>query len=84
MQTHTVANYQLEQAEHGVQEALAREAALRRERDELLRELSALRDAAVTRIAGLTVGQREIMELVFAGQPKQEHRLGPRRQPTDR
>ena len=67
VQRHTVAGYQRELTEMRLQQALAREAALLRQRDELMRELSAWRDAAISHVAGLTPRQHQIMELVLAG-----------------
>jgi two-component system CheB/CheR fusion protein len=50
-----------------LREALAREAALLREKDELVRTLYAWREEAANHVAGLTPRQREIMELVLDG-----------------
>jgi DNA-binding NarL/FixJ family response regulator len=52
-----------------LREALAREAALRRERDELIRKLLTWRAFAADRVARLSPRQRQIMELVVAGHP---------------
>ena len=50
-----------------LREALAREAALLREKDELIRRLYAWREEAANHVAGLTPRQRKIMELVLGG-----------------
>jgi DNA-binding CsgD family transcriptional regulator len=50
-----------------LREALAREAALLREKDELIRKLYAWQEEAANHIAGLTPRQRKIMELVLGG-----------------
>jgi two-component system CheB/CheR fusion protein len=50
-----------------LREALAREAALLREKDELVRTLYAWREEAANHVAGLTPRQRKIMELVLGG-----------------
>jgi DNA-binding CsgD family transcriptional regulator len=50
-----------------LREALAREAALLREKDKLVRELYAWREEAANHVAGLTPRQRKIMELVLGG-----------------
>ena len=55
--------------EFGLRDALARERALVREKDELINKLFALAETAATRIAGLTPRERQIMELVLAGHP---------------
>lgn len=52
-----------------LRQALAREAALLRERDELIRKLLAWRDIAANHFARLTPRQCQIMELVLAGHP---------------
>jgi len=50
-----------------LREALAREAALLRENDELIRKLYHWREEAAIHVARLTARQRKIMELVLAG-----------------
>jgi DNA-binding CsgD family transcriptional regulator len=50
-----------------LREALAREAALLREKDELVRKLYAWREEAANHVGGLTPRQRKIMELVVGG-----------------
>jgi DNA-binding NarL/FixJ family response regulator len=50
-----------------LREALAREAELLREKDELIRKLYAWREEAANHVAGLTPRQRKIMELVLGG-----------------
>jgi DNA-binding CsgD family transcriptional regulator len=50
-----------------LREALAREAVLLREKDELVRELYAWREEAANHVAGLTPRQRTVMELVLGG-----------------
>jgi FixJ family two-component response regulator len=64
-----VAGYGAKMTEMRLREALAREQALRRERDELLRTLAVWREAAAVRVAGLTRRQQQILEMVLAGQP---------------
>ena len=64
-----VASYGVELTKILLQEALAREEALLRERDELTHKLLAWQETAANHIAGLTPRQREIMELVLAGHP---------------
>jgi DNA-binding CsgD family transcriptional regulator len=73
---HTVANYEGELTKIRLREALAREEALRRQMDDLIRQqqgvlskLFAGRDDAAKRVACLTTREREIMELVLAGHP---------------
>jgi DNA-binding NarL/FixJ family response regulator len=74
---HTVVGYahELEKQQNRLREALGREQALRYQNDELIeqqRVLSALlasRESAADCIAHLTPRQRQIMELVLAGQP---------------
>jgi DNA-binding CsgD family transcriptional regulator len=73
---HTVASYEGELTKIRLREALAREEALHRQMDDLIRqqqgilsELFAGRDDAAKRIACLTPREREIMELVLAGHP---------------
>jgi DNA-binding CsgD family transcriptional regulator len=63
----TVTSYERELVR--LREALAREAALLHQRDELIRKLFALRETAVSRVAKLTPRQRQIMDLVLAGHP---------------
>ncbi len=58
-----------EATEIQLRQALAREAALLRERDELLRNLSVWRESAANHFAKLTPRECEIMGLVLAGQP---------------
>jgi len=65
----TVASHDHETTEMRLHEALAREAALVRERDELIRKLSAWRQAAANHFAGLTSRECQIMDLVLAGHP---------------
>jgi DNA-binding CsgD family transcriptional regulator len=72
----TVASYEGELTSIRLREALAREGALRRQVDELIRRqqevlstLFAGREDAANRVASLTPRQREIMELVLAGHP---------------
>jgi len=65
----TVASHERETTEMRLHEALAREAALVRERDELIRKLSAWRQAAANHFAGLTSRECQIMDLVLAGHP---------------
>jgi len=60
---------QREPANTRLREALAREAALLRQKDELTRMLLAWRTSAADRIAALTPRQRQVMERVLAGQP---------------
>ncbi len=43
---------------------------------------AAWRESAASHIAGLTPRQRQIMDLVLAGHPEQEHRRRPRHQPA--
>jgi DNA-binding CsgD family transcriptional regulator len=50
-----------------LREALGREAALLREKDELIRKLYNWREEAANHVAGLTPRQRKIMELVLGG-----------------
>ena len=71
-----VASYEGELTRIRLREALAREGALRRQVDELIRRqqevlstLFAGREDAANRVASLTPRQREIMELVLAGHP---------------
>jgi DNA-binding CsgD family transcriptional regulator len=52
-----------------LREALAREAALLREKDELIRKLYAWQEEAAKHVAGLTPRERKIMELVLGGHP---------------
>ncbi len=76
-QRHTVAGYarELGKQQKRLQEALAREEALRRQNDELIQqqrvvgELLASRERAADCIAHLTPRQHQILELVLAGQP---------------
>ncbi len=63
----TAASYEAELTEFRLEQALAREAALLRERDELVRKLFAWHDAAINQLAGLTARQRQVMKLVLAG-----------------
>ena len=67
-QRRPAASYERKLTEIRLQQALAREAALLRERDGLIRNLLAWHDAAIDRIGGLTPRQRQIVELVLAGQ----------------
>jgi DNA-binding CsgD family transcriptional regulator len=67
-QRRPAARYERKLTEYRLQQALAREAALLRERDGLIRNLLAWHDAAIDRIGGLTPRQRQIVELVLAGQ----------------
>jgi len=55
--------------EFRLQDGLAREQALVREKDELIQKLFAWAETAATQIAGLTPRERQIMELVVAGHP---------------
>jgi DNA-binding CsgD family transcriptional regulator len=74
---HTVAGYERElgKQQNRLREALAREETLRHQNDELIeqqRVLSALlasREGAADCVARLTRRQRQIMEMVLAGQP---------------
>ena len=50
-----------------LREALAREAALLRENDELIRKMYSWREEAANHVAGLTARERRILELVLAG-----------------
>jgi DNA-binding CsgD family transcriptional regulator len=52
-----------------LRDALAREDALLRERDELRHRLSAWREAAAGHLAGLTPREQQIMDMVLAGHP---------------
>jgi two-component system CheB/CheR fusion protein len=52
-----------------LREALALIEELLRERDELLRELSAWRENAANHVAKLSPRQRQVMDLVLAGHP---------------
>ena len=52
-----------------LRDALAREDALVRERDELRHRLAAGREAAARHLAGLTPREQQIMEMVLAGHP---------------
>ena len=54
----TVENFECERAGICPREALAREAALQRERDELARKLSALQETAANQFAGLAPRER--------------------------
>jgi DNA-binding CsgD family transcriptional regulator len=73
----TIASYEHELARQGnrLREALTRETALRRQNDELIHEhevlskLLASREDAAGRVASLTPRERQIMELVLAGNP---------------
>ena len=55
--------------EQRLRQELARADAMLREQDLLIRTMLGWRQAAATHIAGLTRRQRQIMELVLAGQP---------------
>lgn len=68
-QRRTVASHEREATEMRLRQALAREAALLRERDELIRKLLAWRDIAANHFARLTPRQCQIMQLVLAGHP---------------
>ena len=61
------ASYEREPTELRLRQALAREAALLREKDELIRKMNAWREEAANHVAGLTARQRQILELVLAG-----------------
>ena len=65
----TVENFECEWAGMCLREALVREAALQREKDELARKLSALQDTAANQFAGLGPRERQVMELVLTGLP---------------
>jgi FixJ family two-component response regulator len=62
-----VASDEREPTEFQLRQALAREAALLREKDELIRKLYSWQEVAANHVAGLTPRQRKIMELVLAG-----------------
>ena len=68
-QRHGVASDEHEATKHRLRRALAREAALLRERDELIRKLSPWREIVANHLAKLTPRECQIMELVLAGQP---------------
>ena len=59
----------LARMERELKDALAREEALRRRQDELIRQLEILPEQAARRLASLTPRQRQIMLLVLNGQP---------------
>ena len=80
----TVTGHEDELTRIRLREALARVEALLREKDELVRELSAWRENAANHVAGLSPRQRQIMELVVAGQRSKRNRRGARHQPTHR
>jgi DNA-binding CsgD family transcriptional regulator len=73
----SIASYEHELARQGdrLREALARETALLRQKDQLviehevLSKLFARREDAAARVANLTPRQRQILELVLAGHP---------------
>jgi DNA-binding CsgD family transcriptional regulator len=64
-----VASYGGGLIEFRLRDGLAREQALVREKDELIRKLFAWAETAAAQIAGLTPRERQIMELVLAGHP---------------
>ena len=68
----TITGHDDELTQIRLREALARVEALLREKDELIRELSAWRENAANHVAGLSPRQRQIMELVVAGQRSKE------------
>jgi two-component system CheB/CheR fusion protein len=64
-----VESYESELTRIRLREALAREEALRHEKDELARQLFAWQETAANRVAGLTPRERQVMDLVLAGHP---------------
>lgn len=67
--SHTIESHESELTRIRLREALAREHALRHEKDELARQLFALQNTAADRVAGLTPRERQVMDLVLAGHP---------------
>jgi DNA-binding CsgD family transcriptional regulator len=68
-QRRTAAGDEHDATENRLRQALAREAALLRERDELIRKLSAWQEIAASHFATLTLREYQIMDLVLAGHP---------------
>jgi DNA-binding CsgD family transcriptional regulator len=63
------ASYEGELTRIQLRDALAREAVLLRQMDELIRKLSAWRETATNHVAGLTPRERHVMERILAGHP---------------